>query len=219
MNFCLQKNIAQAINTGMKIIFIPLLLCVFCTTKTLAQEPSLEEQEPKPFISDKEADAPPPVVVKRHSPKKAAMLSAIAPGAGQIYNRKYWKLPLVYGGIGGLGYWVGLNIKNLNGYSNAYRLQVDGDSTTFGSYKGISDTNALKLKRNEVKSSLDLSIILMVVAYAINVVDATVDAHLFDYDVNEDITISLKPNFNLMMASNGYSMIPTAGLSFKMNFK
>ncbi len=114
-------------------------------------------------------------IMKRQSPKKAALLSTAFPGLGQIYNKKYWKLPIVYGGLAGLGTWVGVNAKNLRGYTNAYKLQLDNDSTTIGSYKGLSQVNQLKIKRDEVKRSLDLSIILTSVFYALNIVDATVD--------------------------------------------
>jgi hypothetical protein len=60
---------------------------------------------------------------------------------------------------------------------------------------------------------------LLAVGYALNIIDATVDAHLFEYDVNEDITVSLRPNFNMLMAAGSNTMVPAAGLCFKINFK
>jgi hypothetical protein len=156
-------------------------------------------------------------IMKRQSPKKAAFLSAVCPGLGQIYNKKYWKLPIVYGGLAGLGTWVGFNAKNLKGYTNAYKLQVDNDSTTLGSYKGLFQANQLKIKRDEVKRNLDLSIILTSVFYALNIIDATVDAHLFDYSITEDISVRIEPEWNFYQAQ----YIPQAkvGLNFSFYFK
>lgn len=191
------------------------IVLLFLFTLTCSLLYSQETDTVPNFVSDT-------VVVEipkeRHSPKKAAILSAVAPGAGQIYNQKYWKLPIVYGGLGGLSFWLGKNIKDLNGYKNAYRAQVV-DSIPTASYKGISDPSELNLKRDQLKSSLDISIIVLSVFYALNIVDAAVDAHLFDYDVNEDITISFKPTFNTVLASSGPNLSARAGLSFIIQFK
>lgn len=156
-------------------------------------------------------------ILKRQSPKKAALLSTAFPGLGQIYNKKYWKLPIVYGGLAGLGTWVGFNTKNLRGYTNAYKLQLDDDPNTIGSYKGLSDVSRLKIKRDEVKRNLDLSIILTSVFYALNIVDATVDAHLFDYSITEDISVRVEPEWSFYEAQ----YIPQAkvGLNFSFYFK
>jgi hypothetical protein len=154
--------------------------------------------------------------VKRHSPKKAALLSAVLPGAGQIYNKKYWKLPIVYAGLGGLGTWVGLNAVNLRGFTNAYILEVDGDSLTTGSYKGFSGANQLSIKRDDAKRGLDLSIILLSVYYALHILDAAVDAHLFDYTITEELSVSWQPDFNLYQAYD--QMRPKLGVNVSMNF-
>ena len=152
-------------------------------------------------------------LVKRHSPKKAAVLSAAFPGLGQIYNKKYWKLPIVYGGVAGLGTWVGFNIKNLRGYRNAYKMEIDTPGS--GSYKGFTG-NQLNIKRDDAKRNLDLSIILLSVFYALNIVDAAVDAHLYDYSITDDLSVSLSPDFDYYEASNGYR--PKLGLNFSMHF-
>ncbi len=152
-------------------------------------------------------------LVKRHSPKKAAILSAVLPGAGQVYNKKYWKLPIVYGGLAGLGTWVGFNAKNLRGFTNAYKMELE--NTGSGSYKGFTGSQ-LNVKRDDAKRNLDLSIILISVFYALNIVDATVDAHLYDYSITDDLSVSIQPDFDYYQASTGYR--PKVGLNFSMHF-
>lgn len=153
----------------------------------------------------------------RHSPKKAAILALAAPGAGQIYNRKYWKLPIVYAGFAGLGYWIGRNANDLNGYKNAYRLEVDDDPTTIGSFRGVTGEGALDIKLDRTKTSLDISIIAMTAWYALSIVDATVDAHLFDYSINEDIRVSLKPQVGSFQAVRSLEPSSLAGLTFTLH--
>lgn len=156
-------------------------------------------------------------LMKRQSPKKAALLSTVLPGAGQIYNKKYWKLPIVYGGLGALGAWVGVNIKNLRGYTDAYKLEIDNDPNTSGSFKGVTGQNPLNVKRDDAKRSLDLSIILLSVFYSLNIVDASVDAHLFDYSITDDLSVSLEPDFGTYQSFNGSQT--RVGLNFALHFK
>lgn len=137
---------------------------------------------------------------KRHSPRKAALLSLAAPGLGQIYNERYWKLPIVYGGLGGLGFWLGRNVKTFRGYRDAYRLDVDEDPTTDGSYNGIDDAAQLRVRRDDAKRQLDLSAVLVGVFYLLQIVDATVDAHLKDYDISDDLSLRVEPSLQPMLA-------------------
>lgn len=185
------------------------ILFIIITIACIAQ---IENNEEIPFKTPEDT-----LVLKpRHSPKKAALLSAVLPGAGQIYNQKYWKLPIVYVGLGGLGTWVGLNAINLKGYTNAYKLQLDGDSTTIGSYRGISDNIQLSVKRDQAKKSLDLSIILLSVYYALNIVDAAVDAHLFEYSITDDLSVKIQPDFNVYQANS--QIKPKIGVNFGIYF-
>ena len=155
-------------------------------------------------------------LAKRHSPKKAALLSAILPGVGQAYNKKYWKIPIVYAGLGGIGTWVGFNVVNLRGFTNAYKLELDDDPLTLGSYKGFAGSMQLKVKRDDAKRNLDLSIILLSVFYTLNIVDAAVDAHLFEYSITDDLYVKLQPDFQMYQAYD--QMRPKLGLNFSMHF-
>ncbi|MCD8529166.1 MAG: DUF5683 domain-containing protein [Chitinophagales bacterium] len=184
------------------------------SVKSYAQIDANEED--KPFLTPE--DTLQSVVVKRHSPKKAAMLALVAPSAGQIYNKKYWKLPIVYGGLAGLGTWIGFNAKNYKGFTNAYRLEIDNDSTTIGIFKGFTGENQLGVKRDQAKRNLDLSIILLSVGYALQVVDAVVDAHLFEYSITDDLSVKLQPDFRMYQA-NGGQYKPMIGFDFRLNIK
>lgn len=193
---CLKKSISS--------IILTLAIC-FCFAQ-------IDNSEDAPFKTPEDS-----IVLKpKHSPKKAALLSAVLPGAGQVYNRKYWKLPIVYAGLGGLGTWIGLNAKNSKGYTNAYKLQLDDDPNTIGSFKGISDENQLSVKRDQAKRSLDLSIILTSVFYALNIVDAAVDAHLFEYSITDDLSVKIMPDVNIYRADN--TTKPSVGVNFSMYF-
>ncbi len=177
------------------------------------------------FISDttivlKDSVKKKSIFKKGHDPAKAALFSAIIPGSGQIYNKKYWKVPIVYAGLAGLGVWVGHNAIQLNGYTEAYRLQVDGDTTTTGSFNGYFTEKQINIKRKEFKKNLDISAIALGVWYILNIIDATVDAHLMGFDVNDDISISFKPEIKIKQ-NNSLSLENSiySGLKIQMSIK
>lgn len=151
---------------------------------------------------------------KRHSPTKAALFSAALPGLGQGYNKKYWKIPIVYAGFAGLGYAVYYTATEFKNYRSAYRLQVDGDKTTIGSYKGIEDEATLKTYRDYFKRNLDISAICTAVWYTLNIVDAAVDAHLFEWNMKDDLTVSWRPV--LMNPTGNNSACLGVGIQLRM---
>lgn len=130
---------------------------------------------------------------KRHSPTKAALFSAALPGLGQGYNKKYWKIPIVYAGFGGLSYAVYYTATEFKGYRNAYRLQVDDNPATTGSYRGYVNAAELKIQRDYYKRYMDISAICMAVWYTLNIIDAAVDAHLFEWNMKDDIKMTWQP--------------------------
>ncbi len=134
---------------------------------------------------------PPPESEYYHSPKKATILSAILPGAGQVYNKKYWKIPILYGGIAVTGYFLNDNLKNIDKYKEAYISSTDGDPNT-NNDTGFSNDQLLDLI-DTYKSWRDLSYISFAVIYALNIIDANVDAHLFYFDVSDDISLNVMP--------------------------
>lgn len=144
-----------------------------------------------------------------HSPHTATMYAAILPGLGQIYNKKYWKLPLLYGGAAALGYAIHFNNKYLKRYSNAYRDFLLGDPNnksymyfvnkahlTEADVQGVYKSwfqNSLKKKKDYYRRYRDMSIFGMAGLYIVQIVDACVDAHFFNFDVSDDLAINWAP--------------------------
>ncbi|HLP21605.1 MAG TPA: DUF5683 domain-containing protein [Chitinophagales bacterium] len=151
---------------------------------------------------------------RRHSPLYAALFSAALPGLGQAYNKKYWKIPIVYAGLGGLGYALYYTASNFTGYRNAYRAQVATVPDPFASYKGVDDQLTLKSYRDYFKRSLDVTAICTGVFYLLNIVDAAVDAHLFDWNMKDDIHLSWQPT----VQTGYYHAAAAPGVRLNLNF-
>jgi Family of unknown function (DUF5683) len=156
-------------------------------------------------------------VVKKHSPKIAATRSAIFPGLGQIYNKKYWKLPIVYGALGVTTYIFVDNIKTYKEYRFAYNARYKAalpapgnDSTDYfkldNIYKVIQP-ESIKAARNKFRQYVDYSVIFFIIFWGLNVVDATVDAHLKSFDVNPNLSLSINPGHSQMAGTNGVSLV------------
>lgn len=143
-------------------------------------------------------------------PKKAVLYSLIFPGLGQIYNRKYWKLPLVYGGFIGLTYAVSWNGQYYNDYSKAFKDIMSDDPYTNDSwfnfvktkYNKVTDVSSTEItslqgsfrrQKNYYRRYRDLSIIGMVGLYAICAIDAYIDAQLFDFDISDNLSMRVEP--------------------------
>ena len=159
-------------------------------------------------------------------PKRAMWLSALCPGLGQVYNRRYWKIPIVVGAFVGLGYGTAWNNRMLGDYTKAYRDITDNDPNTrsymnfFPSTMKESDldkewlTKALKNKRSYYRRYRDICVISMVAVYFINIVDAYVDASLAHFDISSDLTMDVKP----AAIANEQSIVPSLGLRCAFNF-
>jgi len=141
----------------------------------------------------------------RPNVKRAMWLAIVLPGAGQIYNRKYWKLPIVYGGFVGCLYAMRWNNQMYNDYSQAYMDLMDEDPTT-ESYNQflhlgakITDSNKsryeslFKKRKDYYRKYRDLSIFCLIGVYALSVIDAYVDASLSEFDISEDLSLRVEP--------------------------
>lgn len=148
-----------------------------------------------------------------HSPKTSALMSAIIPGLGQVYNKKYWKVPVIYAGLGGLAYSINENQKKYRKYIDAYKFRIDGDSLTIDNYPRYSDDN-LNTLQQYYKRFRNLSVIGFTLLYVMNIVDASVDAHMFTFDVGDDLSFHIQPTFLNIANSKKY----TTGLSLNITF-
>jgi hypothetical protein len=151
-----------------------------------------------------------PEKVFKIDPNKAILYSAIFPGLGQIYNRKYWKLPLVYGSFVACVYAVNWNGTQYNGYKNAYKDFIDDDPKTdsWKAYRYYSlpekeeewsanqvneFSGLLKSGKDYYRRYRDLSYFATIGVYAIWIIDAYVDAQLFDFDISPDLSMRVNP--------------------------
>ena len=152
-------------------------------------------------------------VLKNHSPRKAAVRSAIVPGLGQVYNRKYWKLPIIYGALGISASVFVYNLKWYRRTKFAYIAKneaADGDSTNYWQIHPSLvrlDENAIRNYRDEFRRNVDYSALFFILLWGLQVVDATVDAHLMSFDVSPDLSFKLKFGTSPMAGTNGVSLI------------
>ncbi len=135
---------------------------------------------------------PPSTLLKVRSPKKACILSAIIPGAGQIYNKKYWKVPLVYLAIG-VPVWFAYDTnKEYKIYKDAYISRTDNDPATVDNFPLFTDSQ-LKENVDFYRRYRDMNFFLIGLMYALNIVDAGVDAHLSTFNVSNDLSLHFSP--------------------------
>jgi hypothetical protein len=155
---------------------------------------------------------------KKHTAIRAVFLSAVCPGLGQAYNKKYWKIPIIYAGFGGLTYALyytshnyyqaravyRLLVRNVFSYSNGQPVQ----------YLGYSDAEDVKYFRDQYKNYLNISALVTVVWYGLQLIDAAVDGHLFSYNMDDKLSFNFDPSFLLQ---NPLGMSQTSmGLAFTL---
>lgn len=168
-----------------------------------------------------------PVVVKKeHSAKRAAYMSALLPGLGQIYNGKWWKTPIIYVGFGGIGYMAVSNYKDYQTFLTAYKIKTgDLDEGEIPSEQAIQfsevyQASQLQAYKESYRRDFELYCIIAVAWYGLNIIDAIVDGHLYTYDIGDDLSFQVDPYLpqyeSPYLLTNRYAQV---GLSFKLNFK
>ncbi|WKK67305.1 DUF5683 domain-containing protein [Lutimonas zeaxanthinifaciens] len=197
-----------------KIIF-SLIICIFCWNIGFSQEEEKEKKKKK----EKEKTEEGVLTLESQtidplSPARAAFYSAVLPGLGQAYNKKYWKIPIVYAALGTGVYFVVDNQQKYDRYRDAYKLRISGRPDEFdgtGDNPNISDDGLIRAQ-DIYKKNRDLALFITLGLYALNIIEANVDAHLDDRAFNRNL--SWKPSLYVDPASNQ----AVAGLNFKFDF-
>lgn len=134
-------------------------------------------------------------------------MSLTLPGLGQCYNKKYWKVPIIYAGFAGLTYGVIFNSTEFSRFKNAYRFRVDDNPATIDEFDGrVSDAELLS-NVDFYRRNRDLCYIGIGLLYVMNLIDAAVDAHLYNFDVSDNLSMRVQPEFR----SLGYNAQPYTG--------
>jgi len=201
-------------------LMIVLLLSTYFTVNAQRNsKTSLTEQQL--FVRDTaakqqaNATATPPKkdsLVLRHSPRKAAIRSAILPGWGQAYNREFWKIPIVYGALAIPTITFLYNNTWYRKTRDAFNIRASNDTPRFSQIdpklQGLS-ANSLQFYRNTFRQDRDYSVLWFVIVWALNVVDATVFAHLKEFDVSDDLSLRIQPQINQFRTpSLGFVLTP-----------
>ena len=161
---------------------------------------------------------------KPHSPTKATIMSACLPGLGQIYNGKWWKVPIVYAGLGGLGYLVYSNYSEYRAYLHAYEFKTGDlpEGVTLTEHEtDLANRYAdsqLQTYKESYRRDFEFFTILTVAWYGLNILDACVDGHLYTYDISEDLSLSVDPYLRPMETPFKMPQYAQVGLSFTLGF-
>ena len=137
------------------------------------------------------------------------MLSALMPGMGQVYNRQYWKVPIVYALMGTTIYFIVQNNNEYNRYRKAYVSRL-ANPNSVDEFTGILNINGIKQYQDEAKKNMDLMTVLTVVVYAGQIMEAISGAHLRNFDISKDLTMQIRPVI---------TPVNTFGVGLVMNFK
>jgi len=157
---------------------------------------------------------------KVHSPKKAAWMSAALPGLGQAYNKKYWKMPVIYVGFGGIGCGIAYFAVEYVAYRDEYRYRLNNDGANLKPRFKDYGTANLNAEKQSLQRNMELLIILSAVGYLLNILDAAVDGHLMGFNVSDDLSLNIMPSIGL---NNSYfasanKIIPTTNITFTLKF-
>lgn len=146
---------------------------------------------------------------REHTPRGAVIRSAILPGWGQAYNKKYWKIPIVYGALGATAAVFNYNIKYYRKIRFAYQVvindrteDIDKVAPELRPLVDARDVASLRINRNTFRKNIDYSVVVFVLFWGLNVLDATVDGHLKGFNVTDDISMKIKP----MLSSNNLGL-------------
>lgn len=196
------------------LLFTVFCLCLFAMQLTAQVPDSLVKKKPS-VTADSSRKKNPQVF----NPRTATLRSAILPGWGQIYNKKYWKLPLVWGALGTTAGIYFYNVKNYRSLREAYIYLTDtdpgNDSQVNPLYRNLS-AESIRSYRNSFRQNVDYSVLFFLLFWGLNVVDATVDAHLKAFDVDDNLSLEIRPGYSPMANTSGISLVLNIGKTNKV---
>lgn len=178
--------------------YIALIICLLLGFEGKAQE----EITLKPKDTVK-------AIINPNDPAKAAFYSAVLPGLGQAYNKKYWKIPIIYAGLGVGIYAYTFNQKKYHEYRDEYKRRLDGTSDPDHPIYGGLDNDRLIRAQKFHQKNRDLSALITAGIYILNIVDANIDAHLMQFNVNDNLSIKPEMNQNQIDYKFNYGMTLT----------
>jgi hypothetical protein len=188
-----------------KFIYTLFLGLISFASFSQVENDSIPEELPKELVVTEQFIKKP---IDPLTPSKAAFYSAILPGLGQAYNKKYWKIPIAIGGVAAGIYFYQRNDKQYNRYRDAYKRRLAGfDDDEFPRVT----LDGLQRAQKTLKQNKELSLLITFGIYALNIIDANVDAHLLQYNVDENL--ALKPHFKYNEQENA------TDLGLTLNFK
>ena len=142
---------------------------------------------------------------KGKNAKKASLYSAIIPGAGQIYTEKYWKIPIIYSGLIASAYYIKQNNDQYKLYRSTYLNRINNDNNT-DQFQGEYSNQDLVILTDFYRRNREVSTLLFTLTYLLNIIDASVSAHLFSFDVSEDLSMNIKPIYFMHSKSSGIQL-------------
>jgi Family of unknown function (DUF5683) len=198
-----------------KKMYCIIVLCIFLFTaqNSFAQIDSTQLRADSTIVNKEKANNK-DTAAKKHSPRTATIRSALVPGLGQIYNKKYWKLPIVYGALGFTGYLFFDNLKWYKRCQYAYEVRSNISATqseidAIHPDIQVLDAQRVAYYRNQFRQNLDYSAFWFIIMWGLNVMDAAVDGHLQAFDVSDDLTLKLQPMIGGGNAGMGLVLTPS----------
>jgi hypothetical protein len=149
---------------------------------------------------------------EKHSPAAATIFSTIIPGMGQVYNKKYWKVPIVYGGLSTMIFLVDWNNRGYKRFKTAIK-QFPNDE-----FDGARSTDELQIYENAYRRNRDISFVALMGVYVLNIIDANVDANLYDWNIDDDLSLRIEPSIINNNFASISSETPAFGLTCRFNF-
>ncbi len=194
-------------------MFLRIACCIFLAglffsksdAQQITSDTSVQNTSPKEKVIDS--------LSLQHSPRKATIYSALLPGLGQVYNKKYWKVPVLYGGFALTGFFIHYNNQRFHKYNDELIARKNNDTASLNPALVRLDDDAIKSASDDFRRYRDLNVIITALIYVLNIVDAHVDAHLFYFNVDDNLTLRVTPQLQRLQNE---AIVPN--LSLKFNF-